>query len=56
MSNDVKAALDSFVESEMPEIWRIASYIHENPELGYEEFKACAVQCDYLRAQGFNVT
>ena len=55
MPNDVKAAIDSFVDAQMPEIWRIASYIHENPELGYEEFKACQVQCDYLRAQGFDV-
>ena len=50
-----KEMLDSFVDSHMEEMWDIALYIHKNPELGYEEHKACKAQCDYLEAQGFQV-
>lgn len=50
-----KQKYDKYVEQLMPEIWDIAKYIHANPEVAYQEKKACAIQCDYLREKGFSV-
>lgn len=55
MNEENKREFDSLVESEMPKIWEIAQFIHANPELSYEEYKACEVQCDYLRKADFKV-
>lgn len=53
---DYREACDSFVESHMGDVWDLSLYVHEHPELGYEEHEACRVQCDWLEAQGFEVT
>lgn len=37
------------------EISTLCSYIHENPELGFHEFKASAAICDFLVRHGFEV-
>ena len=50
-----KKLYDHFVEQLMPEIWDIAKYVHANPETAYQEKKACGIQCEYLRKQGFRV-
>ena len=55
MLEENKKQYDLYIESEMSHIWEIAKYIHENPELGYEEYKACDVQCKYLEETGFEV-
>ena len=49
MNEENKKEFDSLIESNMPRIWEIAQYIYENPELGYEEYKACEVQCKFLK-------
>ena len=35
------------------ELKEISNFIHSNPELGYNEFQAVKVQCDFLRKYGF---
>ena len=50
-----KKLYDHFVEQLMPGIWDIAKYVHANPETAYQEKKACGIQCEYLRKQGFRV-
>lgn len=51
-----KEYYDAYLSEQMEELWEIARYIHRNPELNYEEEKACAAQCTYLRTKGFQVT
>ena len=46
---------DAFVESRMSDIWDLSLYVHEHPELGYEEHEACRVQCDWLEKAGCEV-
>ena len=48
-------SLDLQVKKYMDEIWEFSLYIHDNPELGYEEFKACEAQCNILKEMGFQV-
>ena len=50
-----KIECDEFLDKNLNDLWAIAQYIHSNPELGFEEEKACKVQCDYLRDKGFEV-
>ena len=50
-----KAECDRYLEEQMEELWQISRYIHENPELCFEEVKACEVQCGYLQKHGFQV-
>lgn len=53
MDESVKARYDAWIASEMAEIWDISKYIHANPELGFQEEKACRIQCEYLKHEGF---
>ena len=50
-----KNECDEFLDQNLDDLWAIAQYIHSNPELSFEEEKACKVQCDYLRDKGFEV-
>lgn len=50
-----KTVYDKYLDSQMESLWNIAQYVHANPELCYEEHKACKVQCDYLENMGFAV-
>ncbi|MDD2403400.1 MAG: M20 family metallopeptidase [Victivallaceae bacterium] len=38
------------------EIKKISDNIHNNPELGFEEHRACVLQTEYLREKGFIVS
>lgn len=51
----IKQNIDKHVNQKMESLWSISSYIHSNPELCYEEYKACQVQCDFLRNEGMDV-
>ena len=55
MDESVKARYDAWIASEMAEIWDISKYIHANPELGFQEEKACRIQCEYLKQKGFDI-
>lgn len=38
-----------------PQLVELSDYIYDNPELGYEEFKACAAHVALLRQHGFEI-
>ncbi len=44
------------VEKYAPLVHPVAKAIHENPELGFEEYEAARLQVDLLRDAGFQVT
>lgn len=37
------------------EMTALSRYIYDNPELGNEEYKACAAHVKFLRSHGFTV-
>lgn len=45
----------AFFDQEKLEISQLCCYIHENPELGFEEFKSSQAICNFLGAHGFQV-
>lgn len=47
--------IESAVNALSPRLKFMARYIHENPELGLEEYKACKVQTEMLKEYGFAV-
>ncbi|MEG0330619.1 MAG: M20 family metallopeptidase [Longicatena sp.] len=53
---NIKSLSDKTIENKMDELWNISKYIHANPEMCFEEEKACKAQCDFLRKEGFKVT
>lgn len=55
MKEEIKNKIMSEIDQKMNELWNISKYIHENPEMCFEEEKACKVQCDFLRNEGFDV-
>ncbi len=48
---DVAAAVDA----EFDHLWKLASYIHANPEIAFEEKKAASALSSYLHEAGFIV-
>ena len=47
--------LPETIRKEYDAIRRISDFIHENPELGYKEFKAAAALKDFLKERGFSI-
>ena len=47
--------IDEIVDGIEPELHKLALDIHDNPELGLEEFKACQWQVDLLTKYGFEI-
>ena len=43
------------VESNKNEVFQLSTYIYENPEIAFEEEKACHVLCESLEKHGFEV-
>ncbi|KAK4513803.1 uncharacterized protein ATC70_005809 [Mucor velutinosus] len=56
MSNSIKQSIESTIESIDKELRDISLKIHENPELGDQEFNACKILSDYMEEKGFQVT
>lgn len=44
------------IDERREELVSLSTYIWENPELGYEEFKACKVLTEVLEREGFEIT
>ena len=53
---NLKRILQEQVDSLKDRILAIADYLHQNPELGYAETKACQRLVDELEKSGFKVT
>jgi amidohydrolase len=54
--DNLKRIMQEQVDSLRDRIVEIADYIHQNPELGYSETKACRRLVDELEKAGFGVT
>ena len=52
---NIKLNSDKAIDSKINELWNISTYIHENPEMCFEEYKACDAQCTFLENNGFAV-
>lgn len=52
---ELKDMCEDVIEKEFDHLWGMASYLHENPEVAFQEFKACKVLCRDLREHGFEV-
>ena len=48
-----KAECDQYLDEQMDALWDVSKYIHANPELNFEEVKACKAQCEFLEQYGF---
>ena len=51
----MKNKIMELINNLTPELNELSLEIYNNPELGYEEFKACKLHTDILRKHGFNV-
>ena len=45
--------IQTMVQELAPELKKLALDIHDNPEMGNQEFKACRWQLDLLKKYGF---
>ena len=54
-ADDFRTLIEETAEALAPELKKLALDIHDNPELGHQEFKACGWQADLLRKYGFEV-
>lgn len=54
--SDVKEKLSQLFENYKNEFVELNEYLYNNPELGLQEFKACAAHAAILEKYGFNVT
>ncbi len=50
-----RKSIENIVDNHFAELWEMSEYIHANPELAFEEYKAAKVQIDYLEKNGFVV-
>lgn len=49
--------INEFIESIAKDLWLVNKYIHDNPELGYQEHKAHAYLTDFMKSKdGWKVT
>lgn len=53
---DLRKNLSELFESYKGEFIKLNEYLYNNPELGLQEFKACAAHTAILEKHGFNVT
>ncbi|MEG1301095.1 MAG: M20 family metallopeptidase [Erysipelotrichaceae bacterium] len=52
---EIKNNCDIYLDSNMKELWEISKYIHSNPELAFNESKACEAMTTFLEKEGFQV-
>jgi hypothetical protein len=58
-SNEPKylSEISDFIDKTSNELWAVNAQIHDNPELGFEEYKAHALLTNFLKARdGWKVT
>lgn len=52
---NVKRCVARIVENYRKELWDISRFLFQNPEIGNQEYQAAALQCEFLRRNGFTV-
>ena len=50
-----KERIEQIVQRLAPELKELSHKVHDNPEIGMEEYKACAWQVELIRKHGFEV-
>ncbi|HEY1694921.1 MAG TPA: amidohydrolase [Polyangiaceae bacterium] len=55
LAPDLAASIDSAVDAHADELIALSRRIHENPELRFEEHKACAWLSDFVASRGHSV-
>ncbi len=53
---EMKGFIHDTVEQKREELKAISEFIYTHPEIGYEEVQSAAIQVEYLRKYGFDVT
>ncbi len=53
---DLRGGVTGAIDAAAADVIGLSKYVHANPELAMEEFKAAAACCDLLRSYGFDVT
>ena len=48
-----KQAVTATVDAEFDHLWKLASYIHANPEIAFEEKKAASALSSYLHGNRY---
>ena len=56
MQTNLYSKVTARIDELEPELIETAKFIHSNPELGMQEYKASSFLCDILQEHGFNVT
>lgn len=51
----IKQICDAYLDTKMDGLWKLSRYIYENPEMAFQEFRACDAQCAYLEKAGYKV-
>lgn len=51
ISYDYRKSIENIIDNHFAELWEMSEFIHANPELAFEEFKAAKVQTDYLKSR-----
>jgi metal-dependent amidase/aminoacylase/carboxypeptidase family protein len=50
-----KKRLSAEVEALAGDLYAVSEFLYKNPEIGYQEFKACEFLSQFLEKQGFEV-
>ncbi|KAH7398639.1 peptidase M20 domain-containing 2 [Phaeosphaeria sp. MPI-PUGE-AT-0046c] len=51
------AGIDEYIENHAESLWELNSFVHNNPELAFDEYKAHDVLTEYMKAEnGWRVT
>ncbi|TZE82923.1 M20 family metallopeptidase [Calorimonas adulescens] len=53
--DEIKKSIDDCIDGLRDELTSLSTFIHDNPELGNQEYKAAAILCDTLEKYGFSV-
>ena len=51
---DIKSEIIKYSECIHEDLWNLAVYLYENPEIGYKEYKACEALSEFLKKHGFD--
>ena len=56
LENKYLSGIDNYINSLRQPLWSLNSFIHENPEVAFNERKAHEILTTFMRSQGWKVT